>query len=152
MGELTDPRPLARVVGIVVAVWMVAEVLLRVSMTSVAVGAFGAGRSLPVIHAVGLFALVQIASYIVTVIVTGRWIWRASTNAHALATGMSITPGWAVGWFFMPVASLFKPFEAMRECWQVSHDPNQWPLLPVPALLRWWWGCWIASNIGANLL
>lgn len=35
MGELTDPRPLARVATIVVVVWMVAELLLRVATTAV---------------------------------------------------------------------------------------------------------------------
>ncbi len=151
MGELTDPRPLARVVTIVVAVWMAAEVLLRVAVTAVMHESEPLGTDPLSLRMAGLAALLQIGTYLLSVVVVGRWIWRTNANAHRLANGMSITPGWAVGWFFVPVAGLFKPFEAMKETWQVSHDPDNWPNVAIPALLRWWWGLWIAGNIGANL-
>ena len=150
MGELTDPRPLARVATMVVAVWMVAELLLRAATAAVINEVEPLGANPLSLRMAGVAAMLQIGTYVISVGVVGRWIWRVNRNAHGLANGMSITPGWAVGWFFVPVASLFKPFEAMKETWQVSHDPDNWPNVAVPALLRWWWGLWIVSNIGGN--
>jgi hypothetical protein len=79
-----------------------------------------------------------------TVIVIGCWIYRASVNAHALARGLTIGPGWAVGWFFIPIAHLFKPFDAMKETWLASHHPRDWATRSPPFLLLLWWGLWVA--------
>ena len=46
------------------------------------------------------------------------WIHRATKNLRAL-TGypMTQTPGWAVGWYFVPIAFLFKPYRGMSDIW-----------------------------------
>jgi hypothetical protein len=85
--------------------------------------------------------------YVVTVIVFGSWIYRANQNARALgASGMQFTPGWSVGWYFIPFANLWKPFQAMREIWKASLNPTHWHNEPTPAILGWWWFGWIVSN------
>ncbi len=151
MGELTDPRPLARVATIVVAVWVASELRLHVllfrALTNLSLSGVGY-RAHP--EMIGLAGLFQLLSYLLNAVVVGRWIWRTNRNAHILAEGMSVTSGWAVGWFFVPVANLWKPFEGLKETWQVSHDPANWPLVSVPALLRWWWGLWVGVNLGRN--
>ena len=84
----------------------------------------------------GALGIVQILFYISIVIVFSRWIIRAHKNLPALgADGMSITPGWAVGYFFIPFANLWKPFEAMRELWNVSGDPRDPDRTKTPGLL-----------------
>jgi hypothetical protein len=92
---------------------------------------------------------------VLTVVAAGiavlRWIYRTSRNAHALGPAMTITPFWAVGWFFVPVANLWKPFQAVSETWQVSADPHAPDAVPIPVVLRIWWGCWIASSIISNI-
>jgi hypothetical protein len=92
---------------------------------------------------------------VLTVVAAGiavlRWIYRTSRNAHALGAAMTVTPGWAVGWFFVPVANLWKPFQAVSETWQVSADPHAPDAVPIPVVLRIWWGCWIASSIISNI-
>jgi hypothetical protein len=85
--------------------------------------------------------------FVVTVIVFSRWIYRANHNARALgASGMQFTPGWSIGWYFIPFACLWKPFQAMREIWKASLEPRHWQKAPTPAILGWWWFGWIASN------
>jgi hypothetical protein len=64
---------------------------------------------------------------------------------------MSISPPWAVGWYFVPIAFLWKPFQALRETWQVSAAPLAWVSVPVPNLLRWWWGLWLSDSILGNV-
>jgi len=103
----------------------------------------------------GLSALAQTLIFLVAGFLCLKWIYRMSLNAHALAVApdMKISPAWGVGWFFVPFASLWKPFQGVRESWQVSAASGgpDWHLLPVPGLLRWWWGLWLASNIVGNV-
>lgn len=89
----------------------------------------------------------QIAMYIVTVIVFARWIFVLNANKSRLgATGLRFTPGWAVSWFFIPFANLWKPYQAMKELWLVSADPLRWPQQQRSELLPWWWFLWLLSN------
>src|SRR5262249_29946861 len=39
------------------------------------------------------------------------WVYRANRNARALgAEGLAYSPGWSVGWFFVPLANLVMPY------------------------------------------
>ena len=78
------------------------------------------------------------------------WIYRASRNAHAFARGLKTPPPWAVAWFFIPIALLWKPFGAMSETWRVSSDPDNWTRRFPPDVMRWWWAFWLISNIAGN--
>lgn len=72
------------------------------------------------------------------------WIYRANHNARALgASDMAFTPGWAIGWYFVPVVNLWRPFQAMREIWRASSAPEDWRRQPGSPLLGWWWALWI---------
>ena len=92
--------------------------------------------------------VLRLATYVVTAILVGTWIYRANVNARQLgAAGLAFTPGWAVGWYFIPVAGLWKPYQAMREIWCASRDPVQWRAVDPPASLGWWGGFWIVGNV-----
>lgn len=92
--------------------------------------------------------IAQIIAYIITLIVVGRWIYQANVGARRLgALGMEFTPGWSVGWYFVPFANLWKPYQAMREIWRASATPSHWRATAVPSRLGWWWTCWISSNV-----
>jgi len=75
------------------------------------------------------------------------WIYRANFNARQLgAKDMEITPGWAVGWFFIPFANLWVPFEAMSEIWNASAIPLAWRQQRTPPLVAVWWCIWLAVS------
>ena len=94
----------------------------------------------------------QIALFVATVIVFARWIYILNDNKRQFgASGLRFTPGWAVGWFFVPIANFWKPYQAMKELWQVSASPQQWQNQPSSNLLPWWWLFWVAGNILGNL-
>ena len=96
----------------------------------------------------GVGALLEIPALLALLlcyILVGRWIYRTNANAHSFGTGgMSITPGWAIGWFFIPIANLFKPYEGLEDSWRVSHEVGGLPDEADSPLLRWWWGLWLA--------
>ncbi len=94
----------------------------------------------------GVAVLIEAIVAIVSGILTLVWIYRTCANAHALTSHpMEFTPGWAVGWNFVPFALLWKPFQAIREIWNVSKGPGL-SIDETPAFMRFWWGLWLAGN------
>lgn len=94
------------------------------------------------------FQLVQFLVLVVSFVVTLRWIYLAHVNARAFgADDMMGSPGWAVGWFFVPFANLVMPFLMMRELWKASAQPGDWQAASAPATLLLWWLLSLASNI-----
>jgi hypothetical protein len=89
---------------------------------------------------------------LVTVVFFSMWIYRAAANIVAAGTiGFDYTPGWAVGWFFVPIANLFKPYAAMRQIWNASHGGQGDELERPEGLLAIWWGTWVLANIASNI-
>jgi Domain of unknown function (DUF4328) len=104
-------------------------------------------------------ALPKLFIYLTTVVLFSMWIHRAYRNLPALgASRLEYTPGWAVGWFFVPFANLFYPYRVVKEIW-IKSDPevddteaSLWQSASAPPLLAWWWAAWIISNIVDNAI
>ncbi|MDM7924087.1 MAG: DUF4328 domain-containing protein [Pyrinomonadaceae bacterium] len=96
---------------------------------------------------------------IATIVGFLMWLYRAHSNLPALqAQHTSFTPGWAVGWWFIPFANLVKPFQAVREVWAESDPdiPQEMSFLSAslhsaPTYMGFWWAFWIISNIISNI-
>ena len=89
----------------------------------------------------GVVGLVQLSFFIVTAVIFCVWIVRSHKNVWAFGYHQEITPGWAVGWFFIPIANLWKPYQAMKSLWMSSvPDRSHAPLLPL------WWTFWLLSG------
>lgn len=100
-----------------------------------------------------LRGLGMIAIGLVSAILVLTWIHRANHNArHLGAADMKCTPGWAVGWYFVPIAWFWKPYQAMKEIWQASANPSDWQGQAVSPLLHWWWALWILPLWGGSLV
>jgi hypothetical protein len=96
-----------------------------------------------------LSALVYAASLPIYLVLFFMWIHRTNRNAHLLAPSFDMSPAWAVGWFFVPVACLVKPFEGVEKTWNISSGSTRWRSLDTPILLRVWWGLFLATNFVA---
>lgn len=78
----------------------------------------------------------------------GSWVHRVACNVRALgAKGLDDSPGWAVGWYAVPVMNLMRPMRAMTQVWLASHAPTRWQKLGTPRLLMAWWCFWVAGNL-----
>ncbi|MEM7745575.1 MAG: DUF4328 domain-containing protein [Pseudomonadota bacterium] len=86
-------------------------------------------------------------------VANGIWIYRATANARAIAPEDGrITPGWAVGWYFVPIVNLWMPYKAMRQTWNSSiHGVAGSMDAPAAARLGLWWGCWIIAGTLGNI-
>lgn len=104
------------------------------------------------IDLLGMFAgLGHTVIYVFSVIVVGRFIYRAMNNlVLSKSNAVSMSPAWAVGWYFVPIALWFKPLQGMREIWRGSQEPRQ-GAADVPAKMGFWWACWVISNILGNI-
>ena len=84
-------------------------------------------------------------------------IWQHRAHANLWAAGvprLAFTPGWAVGWWFVPFANLVKPFQTVREVWKASSGNDVWEEPPTWPVIGWWWGTWVvgaAAGIAVGL-
>lgn len=102
-------------------------------------------------------SFVVIGVFLLTVVAFLLWRHRVQTNlvGPLQVRGVDGTPGWAVGWWFVPFANLVKPKQLMDEAWLAS-DPDAPPHSVAwrgraPGLLSWWWAAWISSSVIARL-
>ena len=93
--------------------------------------------------------LLQMLTYVTTVVLWGMWSVRANKNMRALEPGgyFRFTPGWTVGWFFIPIAWLFKPFQAVKEMLVRSSTDG----FSKTTVLGWWWAAWLIGNIVSHI-
>ncbi|MEN8695304.1 MAG: DUF4328 domain-containing protein [Akkermansiaceae bacterium] len=103
-----------------------------------------------------LLGLIFLAFFFVLVLVwcvwtnlscKNAWLINSRDGASALYRGReSFTPGWVVGWHFIPVMWYWKPFQAMA--W--IRDASQKSLgLRMGRLLGLWWTFWLLSQFVA---
>lgn len=93
-----------------------------------------------------------LAVYFVTAVVFGRFIYVAKKDLRELrVTDLQFSPGWSVGWFFVPLANLWMPYKAMAESFRASDptclDRRAWKGCRVPGIVKAWWAAWITSNL-----
>lgn len=102
---------------------------------------------------ISLVNAANFALFFLTAILFLRWVHRANDNARRLgAVGMQFTPGWAIGWYFVPFASLAMPYLVMKETWNASASPADWRSLGGDPIVRWWWGLFVAWNVAASVV
>lgn len=119
--------------------------------------ATGENVSIPYVL-IGLVTLLHVPLFIAAVVFFLIWEHRAFKNLAALeARNLEFSPGWAVGWWFVPFANLVKPYQAMKELWNES-DPDFDPELgflssssSAPPIIVWWWALFIISNISMQI-
>jgi hypothetical protein len=137
MDGFRDPAGATRAATVALGIYMVLDLLAAMlRFADPAPGGAGDLAALPL-----FFALIA------CFILVGRWIYRTNANAHLLSDEMTITPGWSVGWFFIPFANLVKPYEGVKETWRASHLAGGLDPEAEANLLPWWWGLWLLTNI-----
>jgi hypothetical protein len=95
----------------------------------------------------GNVALVVLVVFLATVVAWLMWQHRSQANLHAAGVPrLGFTPGWAVGWWFVPIANLWKPFQSVRELHEASTGDPAWTPR-APARLAWWWAGYLTFNI-----
>ena len=105
----------------------------------------------PLARLYGIAAILFLVVFIASIVLISMWIYRAHANLRDRRIEMETSPGWAVGWYFVPIMNLFKPFQAMRELWSESHLEADSYGDPAPGDIAAWWACWIIGGILSNV-
>ena len=135
---LSDPRRLTRWTIAFVGLWLLGGLgqtglyLWQISL----LGGSGGSAATPdtvarVVEATDpvqmLFLLISVLFHVAFL----RWVYVTNRNAQQWSDSMSISPGWNVGWFFVPVASLWMPFRGVCETRGASIDPDAPGAVPL---------------------
>lgn len=159
MGEVRDPTGIG--VAAMAASWAflaaeAAQAGAALNTLRVLGGFGGPVAAMPELRAAdaltGIAAILYLVALLVAAVLILGWIYATNRNAQHWSADVAITPGWNVGWFFVPVASLFMPFQGVRETYQASVDPDEPAGVPVPIAMRLWWGAWIVGGIHGLLV
>jgi len=88
-------------------------------------------------------ARLELAGSVLTGIAWFVWLHRAVANARSLGVQTAATPGWSVGWWFIPFANLVKPYQILRSLFDglVSGSGR---------IVGFWWACYLLAGLVGN--
>ncbi len=105
----------------------------------------------PLSALVAMLYLAFLIAFLVSVVLVAMWIHRAHKRLQEAGHALNFTPGWAVGWYFIPIANLVQPYNAMKELWNLSHGEDEEFKNEGNGRLGLWWGMWLVGNIVSNI-
>jgi hypothetical protein len=90
----------------------------------------------------GLMGLLQTVVFITTAVLFLRWWFLMAKHATARGIQLGVTPGWAVGFWFIPFANLAKPPQIARAA------ATGFGVSPP---IAGWWALWVLSNVASQI-
>ena len=106
---------------------------------------YGPGESLARDLFTGVAGLGLIVGYGAGAIAFCMWLHRVVRQLNGIGIDVGVTPGWAVGYWFVPFINLVKPYRIVRTI-VASLDE----VLLSRLALRSWWAAWILANVLDN--
>jgi hypothetical protein len=90
-----------------------------------------------------LIGIVQILVFLATVVSWLMWQYRAYANLRLVGSRETeLSPGWSVGYWFIPFINLVRPYQVTAEVWRRSELLNMRDplggLSGPPIILAWW--------------
>ena len=98
-----------------------------------------------------IIGLIYLTVYVISGITFIRWFRRAYYNLHIKAESLSFTEGWAAGCWFVPIISLYRPNQIMKELYLetqslLSKKDENYARNLTTHFIGWWWALWIISS------
>ncbi|MGY5009088.1 DUF4328 domain-containing protein [Streptomyces sp. 900105755] len=98
---------------------------------------------------VRLAARAHAVSMVACVIVYLCWFQRVRANAQVFdPLRQSMSPGWAIGGWFVPIASLWFPRRITLDIWDAS---SPWGTARSHKLVNAWWTLWLVALFAGRL-
>jgi hypothetical protein len=99
-----------------------------------------------------MIGIIYLIAYVISGITFIQWFRRAYFNLHLRVNHLSQTEGWAAGSWFVPIVSLFRPYQIMKELYQETKELLVKKGLSInenfaTASLGWWWTLWIINSV-----
>ena len=90
----------------------------------------------------GIFGLIQFIGYNFYIVFFFIFIYRISKNLQLqFKQSLFCTPGWAVGYYFIPILNLFRPYQVLKDIYLVS---KKGPI--KTSIIAIWWTFHLISS------
>jgi hypothetical protein len=99
-----------------------------------------------------IIGIIYLITYVISVVTFIQWFRRAYYNLHLRVNNLSQTEGWAVGSWFVPIITLYRPYQIMKELYQETKELLVKRGLNInesfaTSYVSSWWTLWIISNL-----
>lgn len=106
----------------------------------------------PVILSYDILCLAYMATLVIAGLVTLMWMSGATRNTLAVRPGLKMSQLGAVGWWFVPVASLYKPYQYIRDIWVTAKGTPGRRGASSEQPLAIWWFTFLGGNIISSVV
>lgn len=132
-------------------IWIAISAFLIWLFLPSTVAPFSQEQSVIIDYFIAAMGLLHSALFWFSAVLVLRVTYRAIKNLHTLGSKfVEMSPGWAVGWYFIPIANLWQPAKGMSQIYNGTFAAVGEPV-PGESRIAIWWTCWILSNIAANI-
>ena len=97
----------------------------------------------------------QVAVFILIALLFLRMLYKATQQAKGFAVPFTyVSPGWAVGYWFVPLFNLYRPFEVVKALFKACAQEAGPAVKPAAGeqLLSAWWAMFLIGNIATYAL
>jgi len=100
----------------------------------------------------GVISVVYLIAFTISIITFILWFRRAYYNLHQKFEYLQHSEGWAAGCWFVPIVSLYRPYQIMKELYTITKEVLTEKGIEVNQSLGKyslgaWWTFWIINNI-----
>ena len=100
-----------------------------------------------------IIGIIYFIVYIISAVTFIQWFRRAYYNLN-VRTKCRFSEGWAAGSWFVPIISLYRPYQIMKEMWletaKIIKSKSNETFDNSTTILGFWWTLWIISNYIGN--
>jgi hypothetical protein len=99
-----------------------------------------------------IIGVIYMIVFVISAVTFIQWFRRAYFNLHTKVNHLSQTEGWAAGSWFVPIISLYRPYQIMKELYKETKELLTKKGLTIAGnfttnSLGLWWTLWILNNI-----
>ena len=100
-----------------------------------------------------IIGIVYTIVFIISTVTFIRWFRRAYYNLN-IRIKCNHSEGWAAGSWFVPIISLYRPYQIMKEMWlettKIIKSKSDDIVNHSTLILGFWWALWLISNYIGN--
>jgi len=98
-------------------------------------------------------AYAEVGAFVLIAILFLRFLYKAVQQAKGFATPYAYaSAGWAVGYWFIPVVNLYRPFEVVKQLFKACTQQAGGKPAAGEQLLSAWWAMFLVSNLAGWML
>ena len=96
---------------------------------------------------VAIVGYLYLIFFVSSIFLIGRWFFVSTKINHLSGIKeLNISPGWSVGWYFIPFANLVMPYRSLKETYKASFNSEEWQNIRIPYDFPIWWATFLIGG------